>query len=129
MNKTLLISALLLITLPALANPLLDNRYVSEIKRDANGQIVRRADVIRAFKKIHPCPSSGKTTGACEGFSIDHVIPLSCYGIDGVSNMQWLPNIIKSSAGTIPKDRFERKIYAVGKGTQSCKNEIVIVKE
>ena len=68
---------LIFIALPALANPLIDERYVNEIKRDANGQIMRRADVLVAFKKAHPCPSTGKTTGACAGWQMNHVIPLA----------------------------------------------------
>lgn len=79
--------------------------------RDSKGVIVRRADVLRAFQKIHPCPSTGLTTGACPGWAKDHVISLACGGKDEVANMQWLPDQIKSAAGTYAKDRFERKIY------------------
>ena len=102
---------LIFIALPALANPLIDERYVNEIKRDANGQIMRRADVLVAFKKAHPCPSTGKTTGACAGWSLDHTVPLKCFGSDSVSNLQWMPNIIKSGKGIVPKDRWELKVY------------------
>lgn len=106
-----IIYLLCFISMPVLSNPLLDNRYVNEIKRDANGQIMRRADVRAAFKKIHPCPSTGLKTGACTGWALDHTIPLSVYGADSVSNLQWLPNEIKSCAGTVCKDRWERKVY------------------
>lgn len=102
---------LALIALPALANPLLETRYVTEIKRDANGNILRRADVLAAFKRIHPCPSTGKTTGACAGWQIDHPVPLKCYGLDAVSNMQWMPIVLKAGAGKYPKDRWELKVY------------------
>ena len=108
MNKLIL---LFFIALPALANPLIDERYVNEIKRDANGQIMRRADVLVAFKKIHPCPSTGKTTGACD-WEIDHVIPLSAFGSDTVSNLQWLPPAIKRCSGKLCKDRWERRVYS-----------------
>lgn len=108
----------LMLALPALANPLLETRYCGEPKRDASGNIVRRSDVLTAFQKIHPCPSTGLTTGACVGFSKDHVIPLKCGACDAVSNLQWLPNIIKSSAGKLPKDRWEMKVY--------CKPEQIV---
>ncbi|MDR2905636.1 MAG: HNH endonuclease [Helicobacteraceae bacterium] len=42
------------------------------------------------FMLSHPCPSTGKTKGACPGYQVDHVIPLKCGGADHRSNMQWL---------------------------------------
>lgn len=71
----------------------------------------RSSSVVRAFKKMHPCPATGKTSGSCSGWSVDHVIPIAVGGCDSVSNLQWLPNEIKSCAGTICKDRWERKVY------------------
>ena len=105
-----------------------ETRYQGEPKRDDKGNIVRDAKVVRAFKAIHPCPSTGLTTGACEGWAVDHVIPLACGGYDAVFNLQWLPNSIKSAAGTDSKDRFERKIYAAPiphPNTPSCTNEVI----
>lgn len=80
----------------AKADPLKEERYVNQVKRDAKGQILRRADVLVAFKKIHPCPSTGKTTGACNGWQMNHVIPLACGGIDAVSNLSWQPTVTKT---------------------------------
>jgi hypothetical protein len=97
---------------PSSAHPvsaLEEQRYCGVPKRAADGTIARRTDVLVAFKKAHPCPATGKMSGACGGWAIDHVIPLACGGCDAVSNLQWLPNSIKSS--TTGKDRFERKIY------------------
>ena len=125
--KLLLI--LMAFCLQANADPLQETRYVSEIKRDTNGKIIRRADVVAAFKRIHPCPSTGKTYGACRGWQIDHPVPLACFGIDAVSNMQWIPTVVKTGWQDWMKDRYERKIYAIGKGTPSCKNEIVIIND
>lgn len=113
----------------AKADPLEENRYVAEIKRDAKGQILRRDDVLVAFKRIHPCPSTGKSTGACRGWALNHIIPLACGGADAVSNLQWSPVITKSCWQDWCQDRFERKIYAIGAGTPSCKNEIVIIND
>ena len=116
--KILLSTLALLIVNLAHANPLLDERYVDEIKRDANGDILRRADVLAAFKRIHPCPSTGKTTGACAGWQVDHPVPLKCFGLDAVSNMQWMPTVLKAVAGKYPKDRWELKVY--------CKPQVLV---
>lgn len=42
------------------------------------------------FKKGNPCPSTGKSGGACPGYQIDHRKPLAAGGADHKSNMQWL---------------------------------------
>jgi hypothetical protein len=99
---------------PASVHPVIaleEQRYCGPPRRNAAGEIVRRADVLAAFRRAHPCPVSGLATGAgaCPGWAIDHVIPLACGGCDAVSNLQWLPNRLKST--TTGKDRFERLIY------------------
>ena len=114
MIKTLLATLLLTISLPSMAvlPPLEEIRYCGPPPRNADGSIKRRSDVVTAFKRQHPCPVTGETTGSCTGWQIDHVIPLACGGCDSVNNMQWLPESLK----TVPvtgKDRFERKIYCV----------------
>lgn len=91
-----------------------EQRYCGEPARSADGSIKRSTAMLAAFKRAHPCPSTGLTYGACAGWSVDHVIPLACGGCDSVSNAQWLPLSIKScavSAGILCKDRFERVIY------------------
>jgi hypothetical protein len=95
----------------AFAGPLEESRYCGAPKRGENGLIVRRADVRAAFRNLYACPVTGDTKGACPGWSVDHVIPLASCGCDAVSNMQWLPNEIKSGAGPLPKDRWERRVY------------------
>lgn len=105
--------ALSLFASVALAGPYDETRYCNNANphRDADGSISRRADVLRAFRQLYPCPATGKTQGACEGWAIDHVIPLACGGCDAVANLTWLPTAIKSCAGTTCKDRWERTIY------------------
>ena len=36
------------------------------------------------------CPSTGKKTGACPGWQVDHRIAMMCGGPDTVDNLQWL---------------------------------------
>ncbi|HWQ37304.1 MAG TPA: HNH endonuclease signature motif containing protein [Burkholderiales bacterium] len=91
--------------------PLAELRYCGEPARDASGRIKRSSAVLRAFRDVHPCPATGESRGPCPGWAIDHVIPLACGGCDAVSNLQWLPDELKSAAGVLPKDRWERKIY------------------
>lgn len=79
--------------------------------RDAAGKIKRSSAVIRAFRATHPCPATGSTAGPCAGWAMDHIVPLAVGGCDTVWNMQWLPNGIKSAAGELAKDRWERKVY------------------
>ena len=43
----------------------------------------------RAFERTHSCPSTGRTSGACPGYVVDHVMPLKRGGADRPSNMQW----------------------------------------
>ena len=110
-----LLAALLIVSIPAFAQtPQLpatqELRYCGPPARNADGTIKRRSDVIAAFKRVHPCPVTGLTTGACTGWQIDHIIPLVCGGCDSVNNMQWLPLTLKTAPVT-GKDRFEQKIY------------------
>src|SRR5690349_7185053 len=57
--------------------------------RDSKGRIKRSARATRSFQKSHPCPSTGRTTGGCPGYVIDHIRPLHKGGADSPANMQW----------------------------------------
>lgn len=125
--KLTLIFATFLVAGPSIANeylqpvaptldPLKEYRQCGAPPRDADGVIKRSSKVIYAYRKLHPCPVTGKTTGACPGWQINHVIPLASGGCDAVSNMMWLPDKVKTCTSDWCIDRWERKYYAVPSG-------------
>lgn len=59
-----------------------DSAKLSKPRRDPR--------VVAAFRKLKPCPATGKHKGACPGYEIDHIVPLAAGGADAPSNMQWL---------------------------------------
>lgn len=70
---------------------------------DSHGRIHRSAAAKDEFKRKHPCPSTGRSSGACPGYVIDHVQALACGGADAPSNMQW-----QTVAEGKEKDKTER---------------------
>lgn len=111
MNKFALVFGLCL-SLSGQAGPLDETRYCkTSPSRDADGSISRRADVLRAYRKLYACPSTGLYAGACPGWNLDHTVPLACGGCDSVANLTWMPVEIKRCAGVWCKDRWERKVY------------------
>lgn len=50
----------------------------------------RSPEAVKAFRKDNPCPATGRVSGPCKGWEIDHVTPLKCGGADAPRNMQWL---------------------------------------
>jgi len=63
---------------------------------------------VAAFRKDHPCPSTGKTTGVCNGYVIDHVWSLCLGGPDIPENMKW-----QTDVESYLKDVFERDMCAM----------------
>jgi len=57
--------------------------------RTSTGRIHRSSTARASFRKANLCPSTGKTSGACKGYVIDHVHPLKRGGADSPGNMQW----------------------------------------
>ena len=103
-------------------------RYCGSPERYANGSIKRSTAVLNAFVKIHPCPATGLKTTSCEGWQINHTIPLACGGCDAVSNLDWIPTDTKTCSGDHCRDRYERNIYAADPpypNTSNCVNKIV----
>src|SRR5205809_724036 len=72
------------------------------VPRDAHGHIKRSEEAKDHFKKSHPCPSTGRSSGSCPGYVIDHVTPLKRGGADDPSNMQW-----QTTADAKAKDKVE----------------------
>jgi hypothetical protein len=66
-------------------------------------KIHRSAGARHHFKQLQPCPATGRSTGKCPGYVIDHVKPLACGGADAPSNMQW-----QTVAEGKAKDKWER---------------------
>jgi hypothetical protein len=63
--------------------------YAVGAERNGHGRIARSQEARHQFKKAHPCPSTGASSGACPGYVIDHVQPLKRGGADAPGNMQW----------------------------------------
>jgi hypothetical protein len=72
--------------------------------RSSNGRIKRSSVAKSSFMRSHPCPSTGKRSGGCPGYVVDHVKPLAKGGADNPSNMQW-----QTTAAAKEKDKWERK--------------------
>jgi len=120
---------MLLVATTAYADPALEEtRYCGQPLRNTDGSIHRRSDVIAAFKRLHPCPATLKTVGACPGWQANHVVPLACGGCDAVSNLVWVPTDIKTCSQPHCVDRYERRISAATpplSDTAACVNVVV----
>lgn len=63
------------------------------------------------FRKDHPCPSTGKITGPCPGWVVDHMRPLCANGADLPQNMAW-----QDVRQSYIKDNLERELCQCLKG-------------
>lgn len=68
----------------------------------AGAAVKRDPGQVRAYRAEHPCPATGKTSGACPGYVVDHIVPLCAGGDDHPDNMIW-----QSKAESLEKDRTE----------------------
>jgi hypothetical protein len=74
----------------------------STVQRDKNGKIKRSKSARDAFMRQQPCPWTGRTSGSCPGYVVEHVNPLECGGADAPTNMQW-----QTTADAKAKDKAE----------------------
>ena len=82
--------------------PVHNTNRAQGVARDAKGKIARSGEARAKFEKSHPCPSTGRTSGACPGYVVDHIKPLKRGGADSPSNMQW-----QTTAAAKAKDKWE----------------------
>jgi hypothetical protein len=71
--------------------------------RDVEGKIRRSSSAKHEFMKMKPCPSTGRSSGGCPGYVVDHITPLACGGQDAPSNMHW-----QTKEAAKAKDKWER---------------------
>lgn len=88
-----LLLALTLVTPPTGCEPL-----------RADGKIVRNRAAVRAFRAGNPCPGTGRRSGPCPGWVVDHIWPLCAGGCDVPENMAW-----QELEASRRKDRLERR--------------------
>jgi hypothetical protein len=69
---------------------------------------------VAAFRKVDACPATKKTTGACPGWVVDHVVPLCWGGADSPLNMAW-----QEAKMSYKKDVFEREACAMKKKAEA----------
>jgi len=89
----------LLLSICLLITPALSEAACPKIKRSQA--------VLHTFQRTHPCPSTGKISGKCPGYILDHGIPLCLIGKTGdvVENINW-QSVVEAKL----KDRLERAV-------------------
>ena len=65
------------------------SNYCYSCQHTPSGKIKRSPEARKEFKKANPCPSTGKSSGTCPGYVIDHIKALKHGGADTPYNMQW----------------------------------------
>jgi len=64
-------------------------KRAARVARDNDAKIKRSQDARAEFQRAYPCPSTGKISGGCPGYVVDHIVPLNRGGADTALNMQW----------------------------------------
>ena len=98
-RAAILLGVLLVASNPAFAK---GGRTDVVVERDSRGHIARSSKARASFRYANACPATGKSSGACPGYVIDHVIALKRGGPDTPANMQW-----QARADAREKDRWE----------------------
>ena len=76
----------------------------------------RDSKQVAAFRKKEACPATGKFSGPCPDWVVDHIVPLCWGGADTPLNMQW-----QKKVDSYLKDRFEREACAMKKKVEANK--------
>jgi hypothetical protein len=85
-----IVFAVALAAFPGVAQPRSAPRDQAHSQRKTTRAAAPRSTAARrTFQQVNPCPSTGRPTGACPGYVVDHVIALKRGGPDDPSNMQW----------------------------------------
>lgn len=76
----------------------------------ANAQVVSNSALrdpkqAAAFKRLRPCPATGKIQASCPGHVVDHIDPLCAGGADHPDNMMFM-----TVEDAKKKDRVEHKL-------------------
>ena len=88
---------------------------ISLAMSSAVGALPRDEQQKQEFKKANPCPTTGKTSGPCPGYHVDHKKALMNGGKDRPKNMQWL-------AEPVHREKTKADL-AKCKGSYSCKHK------
>jgi hypothetical protein len=77
----------------------------------AHATTPRGNEAPRLFRKANACPSTGKFTGPCSDYVMDHMRPLACGGLDVPENLMW-QTVEEGKA----KDRWELQCWRYYQG-------------
>lgn len=72
--------------------PALQLSILLSLCMQAEAKSYRDPEVVRAWRKDHPCPVAGPGTCFQKGYAVDHVIALECGGADAGYNLAWFNN-------------------------------------
>lgn len=111
MHRIIVLAVILWISPVEADSHLTDIRCCVEVKRYADGRIVRSQAVVRAFEKMYPLPEGESR----DDWQINHAVPLACGGKDIVSNLIWMRKEAKTCADDWCQDRHERLTMCPGK--------------
>lgn len=59
------------------------------VPRNSHGKIKRSSSARASLQHQYPCPATGRTSGACQGYAVDHVVSLKRRRADHPSNNHW----------------------------------------
>lgn len=79
-----------------------DGVALTDSHRTGHGSTKRDPHQRAKFMRSPPSPSTGKTSGACPGYVVDHIKPLKRGVADAPSNMQW-----QTKEAAKAKDKWE----------------------